>query len=428
MQYLRSGGLTIAVAVVVAGASQFSLYPSEDILTIWVRGTPEQTAIYRQIIDEFRQLHPQAKLRVEVMPARRFVQKLLAGIDAGHAPDVFNLHWRDMPQVSSTGQLLPLDGLVDRDRLDRSDYYSVGLESYAYRGALYGLPVKGSTIICYYNMDLFDRYGVAYPSDDWTWDDLLARARKLTEDEDGDGMTDIYGLTPYDIANYVWSAGGDFLRQEDGGWVSNLDDERVLAGTQFYVDLYFKHKVSPPRPGMRTDNAMSTFTFEAGRVAMAITGPWRIPDYQLLDRFRWNIALMPEGPAGRQTRYAGSGFSIWKDTPQPEMAWQLVRYLVGPESMAKMAVLGSDLPPQRSVAWSAFLREGTPWDEEIFVRAMDHEVRIFPQELWWEDLYRRMQDELDAALTGRETVEEALRQAHEVTREYLQRIHGGEAL
>jgi hypothetical protein len=39
-----------------------------------------------------------------------------------------------------------------------------------------------------------------------------------------------------------------------------------------------------------------------------------------------------------------------------------------------------------------------------------------------------MQDELDAALTGRETVEEALRQAHEVTRDYLQRIHGGEAL
>ena len=161
---------------------------------------------------------------------------------------------------------------------------------------------------------------------------------------------------------------------------------------------------------------------------MAITGPWRIPDYQLLDRFRWNISLVPEGPAGRQTRYAGSGFSIWKDTPQPEVAWELMKYLLGPESMAKMAVLGSDLAPQRSVAWSAFLREGTPWDEEVFVRAMDYEVRLFPQELWWEDLYRRMLDELDAALTGRETVEESLRQAHEVTRDYLDRIYREEAL
>ena len=75
---------------------------------------------------------------------------------------------------------------------------------------------------------------------------------------------------------------------------------------------------------------MSTFTFEAGRVAMAITGPWRIPDYQFLDRFRWNISLVPKGPAGRQTRYAGTGLSIWKDTPKPEAAWELVKYLVGP--------------------------------------------------------------------------------------------------
>ena len=96
--------------------------------------------------------------------------------------------------------------------------------------------------------------------------------------------------------------------------------------------------------------------------------------------------------------------------------------------MAKMSVLGSDLPPQRSVARRAFLREGTPWDEEVFVRAMDYEVRIFAQELWWEELYRRMLDELDAALTGRETVEESLRQAHEVANAYLDRIYAEEAL
>ncbi|MEE3258328.1 MAG: hypothetical protein VX293_03875, partial [Candidatus Latescibacterota bacterium] len=116
----------------------------------------------------------------------------------------------------------------------------------------------------------------------------------------------------------------------------------------------------------------------------------------------------------------------WKDTPQPEMAWQLVKYLVGPESMEKMAILGSDLPPQRSIARSAFLREGTPWDEEVFVRAMDYEVKIFAQELWWDEVYRRMQDELDAALTGRETVAESLGQAHEVTNAYLHRLYAEE--
>lgn len=57
-------------------------------------------------------------------------------------------------------------------------------------------------------------------------------------------------------------------------------------------------------------------------------------------------------------------------------------------------------------AYPAFYPE-TPWEEEVFVRSMDYDVHIFPQELWWEDLYRKMLDELDAALTGRESVEES---------------------
>ena len=91
-----------------------------------------------------------------------------------------------------------------------------------------------------------------------------------------------------------------------------------------------------------------------------------------------------------------------------------------------MAQIGSDLPPQRSVARSAYPRPETPWEEEVFIRSMDYDIRLFPQELWWEDLYRKMLDELDAALTGRETVAEALSQAHRVTDDYLDRVYARE--
>ena len=91
-----------------------------------------------------------------------------------------------------------------------------------------------------------------------------------------------------------------------------------------------------------------------------------------------------------------------------------------------MAGLGSDLPPQRSVAQAAYPKAETPWEEEVFVRSMDFDVRLFPQEVWWEDLYRKMQDELDAALTGRESVETALAEAHKVTNAYLERIYAEE--
>jgi multiple sugar transport system substrate-binding protein len=415
-------GVVLVGALAVAARS-LTWYPAEDMLTVWVYGSPQEAQLFRRTAEQYRREHPDVKFRLEVIPGRNVVQKLLTGMDAGHAPDVCVLHWREMAQVSSTGQLLPLDELVARDGLDVDDYYPVGLQAYRYHGALYGLPVKGSTITCFYNKDLFDQYGVAYPSEDWTWDELLEKSKQLTIDIDQDGLYDVYGCSPYDIANYVWSGGGNFLRMEDGRYVSNLDDPKVQDAVQFYVDLYFKHQVSPPRPGMRTDATMSTFTFEAGRIAIDISGPWRIPQYQYLDRFKWDTALFPKGPDGRKTRYASVGFVIWKDSKQPELAWDLVKHMVGPEATAKMAQLGSDMPPQRSVSRQAFIRDDTPWSEGTFVESMEYDVHLFPQELWWEDLYRFMLDDLDAALTGRESVEEALARAHQTTNDYLDRIY-----
>lgn len=421
-----AGGFAVVLALFV-GVRSVDWFPPEEMLTVWVNGSPQEAQLYRRIADQYSRENPEVRFRLEVVPGRNVVQKLLTGMDAGHAPDICVLHWRTMAQVASTGQLLPIDDLVRRDKVDVDDYYPVGLQAYRYNGQLFGLPVKGSTITCFYNKALFDEYGVEYPTSDWTWDEMLEKAQMLTVDIDQDGLNDVYGVSPYDIANYVWSGGGNFLRKENGRFVSNLDDPKVQEAVQFYVDLFFKHRISPPRPGVRSDAPMSTFTFEAGRIAIDISGPWRIPQYQFLDRFEWDTALFPRGPAGRKTRYAGVGFVIWKGSKQPEVAWDLVKHMVGPEATAEMAGIGSDMPPQRSVARRAFVREDTPWAEESFVKSMDYDVHLFPQELWWEDLYRRMLDELDGALSGRESVESALARAHRTTNDYLDRIHANEA-
>jgi multiple sugar transport system substrate-binding protein len=388
---------------------------------IWVRDRPEQTAIYRESLEDYLAEHPEVRWRMEVIPSRAILQKFLTGIDAGHAPDVVNLHWRQTPQAASTGQVLALDSLLLRDGIDRQDFYPIGLRAYSYHGTLYGMPLKGSTVTGFYNQDIFDKYGVEYPTRDWTWEEMLQKAKALTIDEDGDGLPDVYGLSPYDIANYVWSGGGNFVRWENGRWVSNLDDPVTIEAVRFYVDLFNRHKISPPRPGIANEAPMSTFTFEAGRIAIDLSGPWRIPDYQYLDRFNWNTLLFPRGPAGRNTRYAGTGLVIWKNSRRPEEAWRLVKHLTGHEATAKMAKLGSDMPPLRAVAQTAFVNPETHWEEEVFVESMDYDLHIFPLELWWEELYKKMLDELDPALTGRETVEEAMADAHRVTQQFLAR-------
>src|ERR1051325_4721750 len=114
-------------------------------------------------------------------------------------------------------------------------------------GKLYGLPSDFSTIVMFYNQDLFDKYGVEYPREDWTWSDYLDKARQLTRDTDGDGHTDIWGTMNTNAYNrwpaWVWMNGGELFTPDNK--ICTLDDPKCIEGLRFYLDLSCKHHVAP---------------------------------------------------------------------------------------------------------------------------------------------------------------------------------------
>ena len=81
-------------------------------------------------------------------------------------------------------------------------------EAMRYRGKLVGLPTDFSTIVMFYNKDWFDRCGVPYPHDNWTWQEYLEIAHRLTRDTDGDGRIDVWGTSNQPVYNrwpaWVW--------------------------------------------------------------------------------------------------------------------------------------------------------------------------------------------------------------------------------
>ena len=85
------------------------------------------------------------------------------------------------------GRVLSLDSYIaGQDGLDTSIYLP-GLLTRAGGTAQYLMPKDYSPVGVYFNKKLFDQFGVAYPQDGWTWDDMLAAAQALTQDTDGDG-------------------------------------------------------------------------------------------------------------------------------------------------------------------------------------------------------------------------------------------------
>ncbi|MEF3310208.1 extracellular solute-binding protein [Paenibacillus sp. GYB004] len=69
--------------------------------------------------------------------------------------------------------------------MERIDPTTVALAKQLAGGGIYGMPVNGAASPIVYNKDLFDKFGVAYPTDKMTWDDLYEMTKKLSRSEGG---------------------------------------------------------------------------------------------------------------------------------------------------------------------------------------------------------------------------------------------------
>ena len=117
-------------------------------------------------------------------------------MQTGNAPDVFQGCCEFFPAWNQKGYVLDLRKYVqtDLDPAIIADWDPVQYRAFFdAEGRQFGVPKYQGTLALYYNKDVFDRYGVAYPDASWTHDDYLAAMRQLTRDTDSDGKTDIWG-------------------------------------------------------------------------------------------------------------------------------------------------------------------------------------------------------------------------------------------
>ena len=143
---------------------------------------------------------------------------------------------------------------------------------------MYFLPKDYSTLAVYYNKLIFDEAGVAYPEPDWTWDDLLATSQALTQDTNGDGQTDIWGIqlpanwtTGFEY--WVAAAGGSLISEDGQSYVGFMDSDATIRAVQFYADLYNEYQVAAP-PADFSAFGGGNSEFDNGQAAMRVFGRW----------------------------------------------------------------------------------------------------------------------------------------------------------
>jgi len=166
--------------------------PVEITFTMW--GAPEELAVWQAVVDDFHKANPNITVKVDVSDWDSYWTKLNTLIAGGTPPDVFAMDAPLFMDWQNRGALLNLQPYIDADPAFLSGIYPQTLSAYKTADGYYGLPRDFQTIVLFYNKDMFDAAGVEYPTSDWTYDDMLAAAKKLTLDKDNDGKIDQYGI------------------------------------------------------------------------------------------------------------------------------------------------------------------------------------------------------------------------------------------
>ena len=209
-------------------------------------------------------------------------ERILTSIVAGHPPDVLLLDNIDVPAFTNRRVLLDLAPYLPRLGIDLARYDSTVLGIFRRGAAIYALPKGYTPMVLVYNKDLFDRAGIPYPSDDWTWDDFLRVAQSLTRDTDGDGQIDQWG-TAYDRryflwAAWLWSGGGDILCPGGDRATGCLDAPASVAAIRWYTDWVTRDSIVPRAYNLRRTLGDNLRLFYSGKVAMLTTGHFWIPN------------------------------------------------------------------------------------------------------------------------------------------------------
>lgn len=416
--------LLIVMVLVAILIAPFSCWRTQieqrQTLNVSVFGDPPHFKNLKKIASDFERDHNNIRVVLDhTYVGEEYKTKVLASAQAGAATDVIYLHWSMVTEIASKNTLLPLDDLIEHDNYDMDDYFPGSTEAYTYNGRLYGIPFKGSTMVLFYNKDLFDAEGLAYPNDDWTWKEFLDAAIRLTKYEGGRVIQ--IGCIPYDPASWIWSGGGNY-GSDDLDSLS-FTDPRTIQAIQFFVDLRNKYKVTPRKMDLKQADITRVNVFESGRVGMEVAGPWKLQVYAPIRNLNWDVALFPKGPAGRQTRYAGTGYAISSTTTQKDIAWKYVKHLCGVETANLLAKELDDLPARRSVAYSdVFLREDYGWNMKTFLRAMEPDIstiRIFPRSVYWGWVKQRFDEHLEQAGVNNEDISLMMRQVEQMTQEHI---------
>ena len=405
------------LGIACGGTAQESAVPKASTgpvtLRLNVRAGNDE-ALWKFFEPKLKEKQPNVSYAVEGFPGdfTGYLQKVTVLAASNQLGDViYHTTTSGLFDVLQTAKLLrPVDDLVKTDKYDLKVFYKPGYELLTREGKLYGLPntCQPGSVVVYFNTRLLQAEGVSAANPDWTPEEALTAARRLTKAPDGWGLgvdTSANGLLAW-----IQAFGGRWLSKD--GKKAELNTPATRQALTFVQDLMHRNKVTPLPGAVQGGNIMGFLT---GKVAMFVGSTSDATRLTSQTDVQVGTTLLPrvrkEVPRGIMRV---DGYSLGATTRAAREGWEAIKLVTGPEG----SILRADVPGGSGTlgctpnAWttpSIMQQRGTM--QQMYVRVLgESEVNIMAGNYRNDEYQQAMIQRLDPVWKGEAQINDALMQ------------------
>jgi multiple sugar transport system substrate-binding protein len=314
-------------------------------LKFWNGFTGPDRPALEELVKRYNASQNKITIQMEIMPWDVFFQKLLSSMNSSSGPDLVAMDTAQMPQYAARGVFASLDKYYQDD--DAKNLVQPAVEANTYKGTKYGVPMNFTTLLLYWNKDMFKAAGLDPQKPPATWQEFADAAKKLTKDTNKDGKPEQYGLAIADhqtIAMWpilLWQNGGGVVSQD--GTKSTLGDPATIEAAEYWRSLIATNKIAPIGLG----GADADKLFQSKKAAMEIVGPWMTSGFKEAG-IDFGLAMPP---AGKQNVTLGTSvaFNVNKraGAAKTDAAIEFMKYWNSKDSQTYWSVQ-TGFPPTRT--------------------------------------------------------------------------------
>jgi multiple sugar transport system substrate-binding protein len=297
---------------------------------------------------------PGVTYSLEFLSSGTYAEAITGQFAAGTPPD-FIFSPPNRLQMADRGELLDTTPLMSRSKFRWDEYLPVGDTFKTVKGKTVGVPFVAFASALFYNKSAFERERLPGTPTNWTWDDLLDWGKRVSRDDNRDGVPDQFFMQTFAERNteQLW---GPFL-YGNGGRVISPDKRKTaiaepasIEAFEFMADLTLKRGISPTKAqyeALGARNFGALYSSQRGFVQLTDSGSFAGANQTAeAAGYKWDVGVFPKAPRTGKTAVVinASPYSLSSKVRDQDRAWEVLRFMASQEVQTLLGVYQVTMP------------------------------------------------------------------------------------